>query len=320
MKAYIRSLSIEERKTYVSAISYTFFQSMSCLLVKIMISWYKIKSLTLICEGGSIISVMCICRIIISIRNKKTKSEEVLDINRNKWVLLNAVVNCLCLVFAMFSLVYTSISTYTLIQNQSSILTIFLSHYFLQDEIRKDQTIWYVLMIISCVIVISPLLSKSYEEFLGIVLALLATAALSLSHIVNRKTTSSQIDTLILFIGIYSAAFGCFAIVIFTNEVGEINIFYWLLILLKSFMTYYMIIFQIKAVRDLKNANKLIPFSLLSNLSSLILGVYLFNLNLNVNDYIGYGFTFLFIYVVSTKIMQPSKMNQLIEYGDYEYN
>jgi drug/metabolite transporter (DMT)-like permease len=312
MKAFIRSLSIEERKTYFCVMFYTVFQCASCLLIELIEKYFKIKSLALICESGSILSIICVLRIVLSARNNESKTEELVELANHRGLMIKSLINCACLISSVLALNYLPMSTFLIINNQATFLAISITPYMISETIPiKFKPVFYFKLFGCAIIVFPKLLNQDY--FCGIVLALVSMVFLSISHITNRNTHSFKIEILVLFTGIYTAGLGCLFLIIFTNEIGEINFLYWLIIIFYSILTYYTQLFQIKVVRKLKNVTKLIPFSLLGVIISILSGLLFLNHPIQIYELIGYAIDILTTVIITITIVTPNKTNRMLE-------
>lgn len=308
MKAFIRSLNIEERKALTYAFYYSIFKSLSALLIKIMGENYKMDSLTVVCERGSMLSIICISRIVLIIKNNKTKRDVILDIRNytQKYVLVRAILNCLCFTFMIFSLYNIQMSDYFVITRQSPLFTIFLSQFFLHEETEMKS-----FQIISCIfdglgvcfIILPNLLTNPF----GIFCAVLVTVFRTFSEILNMHLQTINIDILILFTGVYSALLGSMIMILSSGKIDHYSFTQWILIFLNAIFTYYAILFQSIALKKAKNIGYLFPFTIISILITLIFGVLFFEQKLHVYELIGIVIIFFNTIFYSRKMMKYNR-------------
>lgn len=319
MKAFIRKLNIEERKEYIYVIFYTFFQSISSILIKIMSEYSTISSLAVISERGSIISIICLCRIIISIRNDKGKREELAEIHNYKHILFKGFISCLAFTFMIISLYHCSMSTYFVIIRLTPFITLYIMKYLKKEEIKKYQVFGSIFGVIGALVIIIPSLSN-YKDVserdtpLGILCALIVMALLSFSNITNREDhRSKDIDIVILFAGVLSSGLGCLLMIIFTPGIGDIKIYHWIIIFISAICIYYAIFFQAKAVKTARNVNKIVPFSIASIFITFIFGVLFFNQTIYYHDIFGLLIVLINTIFYSKQIMKASSKKKHID-------
>lgn len=269
MKAFIRSLNIEERKCYTYMVFYTFFQCLSVLLIKIMSQTFKIGLLTLITERGCIISLICSVRIIISIRNNKAKIEEIVERKKFKHVILRGFVNCLMYTFVLFSIYYSSLTSYFTIIKISYFLSLFISKYILKEKIQNYQYMGFFFDFIGIICIMLAIFSQ--ENFKGILLNLIVLILYSFIPIINKNCPGSNIDILIFFMAIFSAAFGCYLMVVFSDQVFELKFGHWLMIIVCSVFCYYEMFFLIKTIKIINSIDRLVPLALIPLLFSFLI-------------------------------------------------
>jgi drug/metabolite transporter (DMT)-like permease len=316
MKAFIRSLNIEERKALMYAFSYSLFKSLSALLIKIMSDYYKVDSLTVVCERGSMLSLICLSRIIFIIKNNKTKRDVILDLRNYKDVLIRAILNCLSFSFMIFALYNLPMSDYFAITRQSPLLTIFLSQFFFQEEMQNFQIIGCILDGLGLSFIILPTL---LDNPLGIFCAILVTGFKTFSEILNKHIKTINIDILILFTGVYSALLGSFLMIISSGKIDHYSFFQWILIFLNAIFTYYAILFQTIALKKARNIGNLFPFTIISVLVTLIFGVLFFGQKVHFYELIGIGIIILNTIFYSNKMIKYNrKKKELSNYAFYE--
>ena len=242
MKAFIRTLSIKERKGYMDTIIYSVFFGLHILITKFILYKLKLNYITLLSLSGSLLILMSFYRIFRSIKKYNALEKEKLS----EFNFLEGIYSFITYGGLLASLNWTSLTNVVLITNIFCFFIIFI-----------------------------PLLGS--EQAPGILLCLISVIFKFISNKYQKKTKGIKIDMLILNIGFYSAYFGGILMVIFYNKMEHIGTFLWLLIILNAFTTYIMKIFLNKLINNNLNYTKLLVFNLMALLIALPIDLILFN-------------------------------------------
>lgn len=306
MKSFIRSLNIEERKTLIYGISYSVAKTISALLIKVFSTQYETDSLTVLCERGCLLSIICFSRILYIIKNNKQKRDSILNLNNYTNLLLRSILNCLSFSLMVFSIYNCDMSKYFIITRQSPLITIFISQFVFNTKMKKFQIFGWILDIIGLCFILLPQLFEENSE--GILYAIIVMCILSISEILNKHLIQMNVDILILFTGVYSAAFGCFTLILNNGQFDKLNFLQWILIFLNAIFTYYAILFQTVAMKRTRNNwSTLFPFTLISIVLTLFFELLFFNLKLGINDVIGYFIIIINTVLFTSKAIKNSK-------------
>lgn len=257
MKAFIRKLSIQERKGFMNSIIYTIFSFLHIILTKCILYHSKISFITLLFISGSILIMMGFYRIFRLI--KKFKSIQKENIKINFIVGLNSFISFFFLLAAIDS---TSLTNIVFISRLYPFLIMFKRTIAKSENISDQQLICFIIYFLSFLIIFIPALYR--DTGFGVVYCLLSILFKfsSLKYLTNAK--SLNVDVLLLNMGFYNAFFGGFIVITTFNQVEHIGKLMWILIILNALCTYFVKIFLNKALRGDANEQKLRIISVLA--------------------------------------------------------
>ena len=272
MKAFIRKLSIKERKGYMHSIIYSVFSGLHILLTKFILYKLKLNYLTLLSLSGSLLILMSFYRIFRSIKKYNTlkEKEKISDFN-----FLEGIYSFITYGGLLASLNWTSLTNVVLITRLFPFITMFNRFIHESKSIPSYYLYCFFIYIFCFCIIFFPLIGSNQTP--GIFLCLISVIFKFVSNKYQYKEKGIKIDIIILNIGFYSAYFGGILMVIFYNKMEYIGKLAWVLIILNAFTTYIMKIFLHKLVKNIFNHRKLLLFNILSLIIALPIDSIIFN-------------------------------------------
>ena len=277
MKAFIRKLSIKERKGYVNSIIYTIFSFLHIIITKSIFYHSKISFITLIFISGSLLIMMSFYRIFRLM--KKFKSIQKENIKMNFMVGLNSFLSFFFLIASIDS---TSLTNIVFISRLYPFL-VMLNHTLTKPEnISNHQLVSFIIYFFSFLIIFFPALYQ--DTGFGVVYALLSIIFKfsSLTYLSNAK--GLNVDLLMLNIGFFNAFFGGLIVVTTFDEIEHVGKFMWILIILNALCTYFMKIFLNKVLKGNGGEQKLMFLSVIALLFIIPFDFYVFEQPFYYND------------------------------------
>ena len=301
MKAFIRKLSIKERKGYVNSIIYTIFSFLHIIITKSIFYHSKISFITLIFISGSLLIMMSFYRIFRLM--KKFKSIQKENIKMNFMVGLNSFLSFFFLIASIDS---TSLTNIVFISRLYPFLVMFNHTLTKPENISNHQLISFIIYVFSFLIIFFPALYR--DTGFGVVYCLLSILFkfTSLQYLSNAK--GLNVDLLMLNIGFFNAFFGGMIVITTFDEVDHIGKFIWLLILLNALCTYFMKIFLNKVLKGDDNEQKLMFLSVIALLFIMPFDFYVFEQNFYYN-YLVLIFSFAEFFFFYKKVKKVIKTN-----------
>ena len=277
MKAFIRKLSIKERKGYVNSIIYTIFSFLHIIITKSIFYHSKISFITLIFISGSLLIMMSFYRIFRLM--KKFKSIQKENIKMNFMVGLNSFLSFFFLIASIDS---TSLTNIVFISRLYPFL-VMLNHTLTKPEnISNHQLVSFIIYFFSFLIIFFPALYQ--DTGFGVVYALLSIIFKfsSMTYLSNAK--GLNVDLLMLNIGFFNAFFGGLIVVTTFDEIEHVGKFMWILIILNALCTYFMKIFLNKVLKGSGGEQKLMFLSVIALLFIIPFDFYVFEQSFYYND------------------------------------
>ena len=301
MKAFIRKLSIKERKAYVNSIIYTIFSFLHIIITKSIFYHSKISFITLIFISGSLLIMMSFYRIFRLM--KKFKSIQKENIKMNFMVGLNSFLSFFFLIASIDS---TSLTNIVFISRLYPFL-VMLNHTLTKPEnISNHQLVSFIIYFFSFLIIFFPALYQ--DTGFGVVYALLSIIFKfsSLTYLSNAK--GLNVDLLMLNIGFFNAFFGGLIVVTTFDEIEHVGKFMWILIILNALCTYFMKIFLNKVLKGNGGEQKLMFLSVIALLFIIPFDFYVFEQPFYYNDLV-LIFSFTEIYFFYKTVKKVIKTN-----------
>ena len=301
MKAFIRKLSIKERKGYVNSIIYTIFSFLHIIITKSIFYHSKISFITLIFISGSLLIMMSFYRIFRLM--KKFKSIQKENIKMNFMVGLNSFLSFFFLIASIDS---TSLTNIVFISRLYPFL-VMLNHTLTKPEnISNHQLVSFIIYFFSFLIIFFPALYQ--DTGFGVVYALLSIIFKfsSLTYLSNAK--GLNVDLLMLNIGFFNAFFGGLIVVTTFDEIEHVGKFMWILIILNALCTYFMKIFLNKVLKGNGGEQKLMFLSVIALLFIIPFDFYVFEQSFYYNDLV-LIFSFTEIYFFYKTVKKVIKTN-----------
>ena len=301
MKAFIRKLSIKERKGYVNSIIYTIFSFLHIIITKSIFYHSKISFITLIFISGSLLIMMSFYRIFRLM--KKFKSIQKENIKMNFMVGLNSFLSFFFLIASIDS---TSLTNIVFISRLYPFL-VMLNHTITKPEnISNHQLISFIIYFFSFLIIFFPALYQ--DTGFGVVYALLSIIFKfsSLTYLSNAK--GLNVDLLMLNIGFFNAFFGGLIVVTTFDEIEHVGKFMWILIILNALCTYFMKIFLNKVLKGNGGEQKLMFLSVIALIFIIPFDFYVFEQSFYYNDLV-LIFSFTEIYFFYKTVKKVIKTN-----------
>ncbi len=301
MKAFIRKLSIKERKGYVNSIIYTIFSFLHIIITKSIFYHSKISFITLIFISGSLLIMMSFYRIFRLM--KKFKSIQKENIKMNFMVGLNSFLSFFFLIASIDS---TSLTNIVFISRLYPFL-VMLNHTLTKPEnISNHQLVSFIIYFFSFLIIFFPALYQ--DTGFGVVYALLSIIFKfsSLTYLSNAK--GLNVDLLMLNIGFFNAFFGGLIVVTTFDEIEHVGKFMWILIILNALCTYFMKIFLNKVLKGNGGEQKLMFLNVIALLFIIPFDFYVFEQPFYYNDLV-LIFSFTEIYFFYKTVKKVIKTN-----------
>ena len=301
MKAFIRKLSIKERKGYVNSIIYTIFSFLHIIITKSIFYHSKISFITLIFISGSLLIMMSFYRIFRLM--KKFKSIQKENIKMNFMVGLNSFLSFFFLIASIDS---TSLTNIVFISRLYPFL-VMLNHTLTKPEnISNHQLVSFIIYFFSFLIIFFPALYQ--DTGFGVVYALLSIIFKfsSLTYLSNAK--GLNVDLLMLNIGFFNAFFGGLIVVTTFDEIEHVGKLMWILIILNALCTYFMKIFLNKVLKGNGGEQKLMFLSVIALLFIIPFDFYVFEQPFYYNDLV-LIFSFTEIYFFYKTVKKVIKTN-----------
>jgi hypothetical protein len=301
MKAFIRKLSIKERKGYVNSIIYTIFSFLHIIITKSIFYHSKISFITLIFISGSLLIMMSFYRIFRLM--KKFKSIQKENIKMNFMVGLNSFLSFFFLIASIDS---TSLTNIVFISRLYPFL-VMLNHTLTKPEnISNHQLVSFIIYFFSFLIIFFPALYQ--DTGFGVVYALLSIIFKfsSLTYLSNAK--GLNVDLLMLNIGFFNAFFGGLIVVTTFDEIEHVGKFMWILIILNALCTYFMKIFLNKVLKGNGGEQKLMFLSVIALIFIIPFDFYVFEQSFYYNDLV-LIFSFTEIYFFYKTVKKVIKTN-----------
>ena len=258
MKAFIRRLSINERKRYMLSIIYSTFCGIHILITKIILIKLKIHYLTLLTLSGSLLILMSFYRIFRSIKKYQAirEKEQLTQVN-----ILQGIYSFIIYGGLLASLNWTSLTNVVLITRLFPFIVMF--NKFISASISIPSYLLYCfLAYIFCFLMIFiPLLNTNQAP--GIFLCLISVIFKFITNKFWSQAKGIKIDILVLNIGFYSAYIGGILMVIIYDKMQHIGKLGWFLIILNALATYNMKIFLNKLIKNKRNNLKLLILNIM---------------------------------------------------------
>ena len=301
MKAFIRKLSIKERKGYVNSIIYTIFSFLHIIITKSILYHSKISFITILFISGSLLIMMSFYRIFRLMSKFKSIQKE--NIKMNFMVGLSSFLSYF---FLMASIDSTSLTNIVFISRLYPFLVMFYHTLTKPENISNHQLISFIIYVFSFSIIFFPALYR--DTGFGVVYCLLSILFkfTSLQYLSNAK--GLNVDLLMLNIGFFNAFFGGIIVITTFDEVDHIGKFIWLLIMLNALCTYFMKIFLNKVLKGDDNEQKLMFLSVIALLFIMPFDFYVFEQNFYYN-YLVLIFSFAEFFFFYKKVKKVIKTN-----------
>ena len=301
MKAFIRKLSIKERKGYVNSIIYTIFSFLHIIITKSILYHSKISFITILFISGSLLIMMSFYRIFRLMNKFKSIQKE--NIKMNFMVGLSSFLSYF---FLMASIDSTSLTNIVFISRLYPFLVMFYHTLTKPENISNHQLISFIIYVFSFLIIFFPALYR--DTGFGVVYCLLSILFkfTSLQYLSNAK--GLNVDLLMLNIGFFNAFFGGIIVITTFDEVDHIGKFIWLLILLNALCTYFMKIFLNKVLKGDDNEQKLMFLSVIALLFIMSFDFYVYEQNFYYN-YLVLIFSFAEFFFFYKKVKKVIKTN-----------
>ena len=303
MKAFIRKLSIKERKGFLNSMIYSLFSFLNLLLTKSILNHKKISYITLIFISGSLLTMMSIYRIFRSTKKFKSNKKENLKIN-----FIVGAISFLSYFFLTTSVDTTSLTNIVFISRIYPFLL--MMNRILTDNasISSQKIISFLIYIVSFLIIFFPALYR--ESGFGVLFCLISVILKFSSFKYLTKAKGINIDLLMLNIGFYNAFFGGIIVITTFDKIEHIGKIKWILIILNAFMTYFMKIFMNKVLKGERNEQKLIILNILVLIFVMPIDYYMFGQVFYYN-YLVIFFSFIEVYFFYKKIKKVIKSNAI---------
>ena len=301
MKAFIRKLSIKERKGYVNSIIYTIFSFLHIIITKSIFYHSKISFITLIFISGSLLIMMSFYRIFRLMKKFKSIQKENIKMN-----FMVGLTSFLSFFFLIASIDSTSLTNIVFISRLYPFL-VMLNHTITKPEnISNHQLVSFIIYFFSLLIIFFPALYQ--DTGFGVVYALLSIIFKfsSLTYLSNAK--GLNVDLLMLNIGFFNAFFGGLIVVTTFDEIEYVGKFMWILIILNSLCTYFMKIFLNKVLKGNGGEQKLMFLSVIALLFIIPFDFYVFEQPFYYNDLV-LIFSFTEIYFFYKTVKKVIKTN-----------
>ena len=269
MKAFIRKLSIKERRGFVNSIIYTIFSFLHIIITKTILFNSKLSFITIIFISGSLIIMMSFYRIFRLMKKFKTNKKE--NIKINFIVGLNSFISYFCLIAAIDS---TSLTNIVFITRLYPFLVMLIRIISKTENFSNRYLINFLIYIFSFFFIFIPALFR--ESGFGVVFCLISVIFKfsSLKYLSNAK--SLNVDLLMLNVGFYNAFFGGLIIITTFDKMESVGKLMWILIILHALTIYFMKIFMNKVLKGNANEQKLMILLVFINFLILPFDFYIF--------------------------------------------
>ena len=258
MKAFIRRLSINERKGYTHSIIYSTFCGIHILITKIIVNKLKIHYLTLLTLFGSLLILMSFYRIFRSIKKYQAirEKEQLTQVN-----ILQGIYSFIIYGSLLASLNWTSLTNVVLITRLFPFIVMF-NNFISESKSIPSYHLYCFLAYIFCFLMIFiPLLNTNQAP--GIFLCLISVIFKFITNKFWSQAKGIKVDILVLNIGFYSAYIGGILMVIIYDKMQHIGKLGWFLIILNALATYNMKIFLNKLIKNKRNNQKLLILNIM---------------------------------------------------------
>ena len=258
MKAFIRRLSINERKRYMLSIIYSTFCGIHILITKIILIKLKIHYLTLLTLSGSLLILMSFYRIFRSIKKYQAikEKEQLTQVN-----ILQGIYSFIIYGSLLASLNWTSLTNVVLITRLFPFIVMF-NNFISESKSIPSYHLYCFLAYIFCFLMIFiPLLNTNQAP--GIFLCLISVIFKFITNKFWSQAKGIKMDILVLNIGFYSAYIGGILMVIIYDKMQHIGKLGWFLIILNALATYNMKIFLNKLIKNKRNNQKLLILNIM---------------------------------------------------------
>ena len=258
MKAFIRRLSINERKRYMLSIIYSTFCGIHILITKIILIKLKIHYLTLLTLSGSLLILMSFYRIFRSIKKYQAirEKEQLTQVN-----ILQGIYSFIIYGSLLASLNWTSLTNVVLITRLFPFIVMF-NNFISESKSIPSYHLYCFLAYIFCFLMIFiPLLNTNQAP--GIFLCLISVIFKFITNKFWSQAKGIKVDILVLNIGFYSAYVGGILMVIIYDKMQHIGKLGWFLIILNALATYNMKIFFNKLIKNKRNNQKLLILNIM---------------------------------------------------------
>lgn len=307
MKAFIRKLSIKERKGYTYSIIYSIFYGLHILITKIILYKLKIHYLTLLSLSGSLLILMSFYRIFRSIKKFQSLKEK--D-KLNQIDILQGICSFIVYGSLLASLNWTSLTNVVLISRLFTFIIMFNTFIKESESIPSYYLYCFLGYLFPFLMIFIPLLSKNQAP--GIFCCLISVIFAFILSKYFSQAKGIRVDIIALNIGFYSSYLGGILMIILYNKMEHISKLLWVLIILNTFTAYCMNIFLHKLVKNKTNYQKLLILNLMTLTIVLPIDLFLFKENFSYNYYL-LLILFLDIFFFYKKVIK-SKENDLDNY------
>ena len=307
MKAFIRKLSINERKGYMHSIIYSVFCGFHILISKFILNKTKIHYLTLLSISGSLLILMSFYRIFRSIKKYYAIKgrEKLAQLN-----FIDGLYSFIAYASLLASLNWTSLTNVVFIVRLFPFISMFNRFISESQSIPSYHLYCFVLYIFIFFIIFIPLIGTDQSP--GIFLSLLSVIFKFISNKFWSQAKGIKVDILVLNIGFYSAYIGGILMVITYNKMEHIGKLLWCLIILNAFCIYIMKIFLNKLIKNNTNNQKLLVLNLVILFFAYPIDIFLFKERFSLY-YLVLVFLFVDIFLFYKKVIK-SKENYIYNY------
>ena len=299
MKAFIRKLSIKERRGFVNSIIYTIFSFLHIIITKTILFNSKLSFITIIFISGSLIIMMSFYRIFRLMKKFKTNKKE--NIKINFIVGLNSFISYFCLIAAIDS---TSLTNIVFITRLYPFLVMLIRIISKTENFSNRYLINFLIYIFSFFFIFIPALFR--ESGFGVVFCLISVIFKfsSLKYLSNAK--SLNVDLLMLNVGFYNAFFGGLIIITTFDKMESVGKLMWILIILHALTIYFMKIFMNKVLKGNANEQKLMLLLVFINFLILPFDFYIFG-QIFYYNYLVILFSFVEVFFFYKKVRKVIK-------------
>ena len=299
MKAFIRKLSIKERRGFVNSIIYTIFSFLHIIITKAILFNSKLSFITIIFISGSLIIMMSFYRIFRLMKKFKTNKKE--NIKINFIVGLNSFISYFCLIAAIDS---TSLTNIVFITRLYPFLVMLIRIISKTENFSNRYLINFLIYIFSFFFIFIPALFR--ESGFGVVFCLISVIFKfsSLKYLSNAK--SLNVDLLMLNVGFYNAFFGGLIIITTFDKMESVGKLMWILIILHALTIYFMKIFMNKVLKGNANEQKLMILLVFINFLILPFDFYIFG-QIFYYNYLVILFSFVEVFFFYKKVRKVIK-------------